>query len=76
MYCVRKLWEVRSYMLDIADNYPSHRKYEKYDWLCQACDLKVREDQDHLTKCPGYSDLLWTVDVWDISYICYVLFTL
>ena len=26
-------------------------------WLCQACRLQVREDQDHLGSCAGYKDL-------------------
>ena len=27
LYSVRKTWEVRSYMLHAAGNYPGHRKY-------------------------------------------------
>ena len=57
LYSVRKTWEARSYMLKVAGNYPGHRKYEATGWLCQACDLRVREDQDHLGQCPGYADL-------------------
>ena len=26
-------------------------------WRCQACTLEVREDQDHLASCSGYSDI-------------------
>ena len=25
--------------------------------MCQACNMKVREDQEHLTTCEGYKDL-------------------
>ena len=57
LFSVRKMWEVWSYMLRVAGNYPKHRKYERTSWLCQACDLRVREDQDHLPLCQGYADL-------------------
>ena len=57
LYSVRKTWEVRSYMLHVAGNYPGHRKYLATGWRCQACLGQVREDQDHLTSCSGYSDL-------------------
>ena len=58
LYEVRKTWEARSYMVKVAGNYPGHRRYEATGWLCQACDLMVREDQDHLATCTGYSDLV------------------
>ena len=45
-------------MLDVAGNYPGHRKYEPSNWMCQACGGVVREDQEHLTRCEGYTDLL------------------
>ena len=45
-------------MLDVAGNYSHHTKYEATGWLCQACDLHIREDQDHITQCKGYTDLL------------------
>ena len=57
LHSVRKTWEVRSYMLRVAGNYPGHRKYLATGWQCQACLEQVREDQDHLTSCSGYSDL-------------------
>ena len=57
LYTVRKQWEVRCYMLRVAGNYPSHKKYEATSWRCQACPYMVREDQDHLTHCSGYADL-------------------
>ena len=58
LYSVRSIWEMRSYMLDVAGNYSHHKKYESTGWLCQACSFQVREDQDHLTQCHGYTDLL------------------
>ena len=54
---------MRCFMIHVAGNYPSHKKYEKTQWLCQACDGKVREDQDHLTQCPGYTDLIHGVNM-------------
>ena len=44
-------------MLDVAGNYPGHNKYKASSWLCQACNLDVKEDQEHLTVCEGYQDL-------------------
>ena len=44
LYSVRKTWEVRSYMLRVAGNYPGHRKYLATGWQCQACLEQVRED--------------------------------
>ena len=44
-------------MLRVAGNYPGHMKYLATGWQCQACLEQVREDQDHLTSCSGYSDL-------------------
>ena len=61
LYSARKTWEVRSYMLDVAGNYAGLKKYE--NWECQACTQKVREDQDHLTKCAGYEDLRADADL-------------
>ena len=52
-------------MLDVAGNYSHHRKYESTGWLCQACTLEVREDQDHLSQCEGYADLLQGRDMYD-----------
>ena len=63
LYTVRKQWEVRCYMLRVAGNYPSHKKYEATSWRCQACPYMVREDQDHLTHCSGYADLKIGVDL-------------
>ena len=60
LWSVRKTWEARSYMLHVARNYlHSHRYcsyYEATGWRCQACVLQVREDQDHLSECAGYTD--------------------
>ena len=45
-------------MLRVAANYSHHSRYLATGWRCQACQLKVREDQDHLaTTCDGYKDL-------------------
>ena len=52
----RKTWEVRSHMLDVAGNFPGHRKYEPSNWMCHAC-RGVREDQEHLTQCEAYKNL-------------------
>ena len=57
LYSVRSTWEVRAYMLRVAGNYSHHSRYLATGWLCQACQLQVREDQDHLTSCAGYEDL-------------------
>ena len=62
LYSVRKAWELRSFMLRVAGNYPGHKKYEATGWRCQACPYMVREDQDHLTHCAGYADLRTGVD--------------
>ena len=32
-------------------------------WLCQACNLEVKEDQEHLTVCEGYKDLRGDADL-------------
>ena len=65
LYSARKTWEVRSHMLDIAGNYPGQRKYEESNWRCQACDLNVKEDQEHLAMCEGYEDLRGDGDLSD-----------
>ena len=31
--------------------------------MCQACNLEVREDQEHLTVCNGYEDLRRDTDL-------------
>ena len=62
LYNVRKAWELRSFMLRVAGNYPGNKKYEATGWRCQACPYMVREDQDHLTHCAGYADLRTGVD--------------
>ena len=64
LYSARKTWEVRSHMLDVAGNYPGNNKYNKASrWMCQACDLEVKEDQEHLTRCRGYEDLRGDADL-------------
>ena len=40
-----------------------HKKYEKTDWKCRACDQQVREDQEHVTHCEGYEDLKAKADL-------------
>ena len=57
LYSARKAWESRSYILRVAGNFPTYKKYKATGWRCQACPYMVREDQDHLTHCSGYSDL-------------------
>ena len=57
LYTARSTWEVRSHMLRVAGNYPGHMKYAATGWRCQACTLEVREDQEHLASCSGYSDI-------------------
>ena len=63
LYSARKTWEVRSHMLDLAGNYPGHRKYKHSNWMCQACNKEVKEDQEHLTTCEGYEDLRGDADL-------------
>ena len=57
LFSSRKTWEARSHMLDVAGNFPGHRKYEPSNWMCQLCGGVVREDQEHLTQCEAYKDL-------------------
>ena len=54
---------VRDNVLDLAGNYPGHKKYEQTDWKCQACNQQVREDQEHVTHCEGYEDLRAEADL-------------
>ena len=54
---------MRSHMLHVAGNYPGHTKYQGSMWKCQACNLEVKEDQDHLTICQGYEDLRVEADL-------------
>ena len=63
LFSARKTWEVRSHMLDVAGNFPAHKKYESSNWMCQACGGVVREDQEHLTQCKGYEDLRGGTDL-------------
>ena len=50
-------------MLHMAGNYSHNRKYKATGWRCQACISQVREDQDHLGLCQGYSDLRQGLDL-------------
>ena len=43
--------------------YPGHSKYKASLWLCQACNLEVKEDQEHLTAFEGYKDLRGDADL-------------
>ena len=52
-------------MLDVAGNYPGHNKYQGSMWRCQACDLEVKEDQEHIAECKGYEDLRGDADLGD-----------
>ena len=65
LYTVRSTWEVRAFMLRVAGNYSHHTRYQATGWLCQACKLQVREEQDHLTRCIGYEDLRQGKDMLD-----------
>ena len=58
LYSVLSTWKVRSYMLRVAGNYSHHQRYARSGWQCRACSRQVREDQDHLLQCEGYSDLV------------------
>ena len=50
-------------MLDLAGNYPGHRKNEHSNWMCQARNHEVKEDQEHLARCKGYEDLRGDADL-------------
>ena len=63
LYSARKTWEVRCHMLDVAANYPGANKYKASGWMCKACNLKVKEDQEHLTVCRAYEDLRLDADL-------------
>ena len=54
LFSARRTWEIRSHMLDVAGNYPGHSKYKASSWLCQACNLEVKE---------GYQDLRGDADL-------------
>ena len=47
----------------MAGNYPGHSNYKASSWLCQACNLEFKEDQEHLTVCEGYKDLRGDADL-------------
>ena len=57
LYSARNMWEIRFFMLRVAGNFPSYKKYKSTGWRCQACPYMVREDQDLLTHCSGYAEL-------------------
>ena len=63
LYSARRTWQVRSNMLDLAGNFPNHSKYKESMGRCKACDLQVREDQEHVTECVGYQDLRTDADL-------------
>ena len=78
LYSVRSTWEVCSYMLDVAGNFSHHKMYESTGWKCQGCSLiQVKEEQDHLTGCDGYSDLAQDKDLDDdtdlVEFYCLVM---
>ena len=50
-------------MLDVAGNFPGYKKYESSNQMCQACGGVVRDDQEHLTRCVGYTDLIGEADL-------------
>ena len=45
MRSVRSVRSVRSHILDVAGNYPGATKYKASRWMCQACNMEVKEDQ-------------------------------
>ena len=63
LFSARSTWEIKSHMLDVAGNYPGHSEYKASSWLCQACNLEVKEDREHLTVCEGYQDLRRDADL-------------
>ena len=49
--------------MQAAGNYSHNNKYQVTVCQCQACVLQVRDDQDHLSVCQGYSDLRQGLDL-------------
>ena len=49
--------------MDLAGNFPNHAKYKKSMARCQACDIQVMEDQEHVSKCVCYQDLRADADL-------------
>ena len=62
LYSARNTWEIRCFMLRVAGNFPSYKKYESTGWRCQACPYMVREDQNQITHCSGYAELRAGID--------------
>ena len=59
LWSVQQTWGV----LHVAGNYSHSRRYKATGWRCQACVSQVREDQDHMGLCQGYSDLRQGLDL-------------
>ena len=57
LWSVRKTWEVRSYLPHVAGKDLHSQSYEATRCRCQACVPQVRENQDYLSVCAGYTDL-------------------
>ena len=54
---VRDIFATRVLMLRFAGNYSHNETFRRSNWLCEACDMKVTEDQVHIASCSGYEDL-------------------
>ena len=54
---VRKTFATRVMMLRFAGNFSHNEFFRRANWQCEACDLKVTEDQIHIASCTGYEDL-------------------
>ena len=66
LYTARTTWEIRSHMLRVAGNFTAT------GWRCQACQLEVGEDQEHLAFCDGYTDFRASKDLTeeDAGQLC------
>ena len=60
---VRDTFATRVMMLKFAGNYSHDERFRKSNWLCEACDLQITEDQVHITQCSGYTDLKVSRDI-------------
>ena len=54
---VRNTFATRVMMLRFAGNFSHDDYFGRTNWQCEACDLKVTEDQVHIASCTGYEDL-------------------
>ena len=61
---VRDIFSKRVFMLPFAGNYSKDKRFQRTDWKCVACGGTEKEEQSHITDCPGYQDLR---DTWDLD---------